>query len=117
MREPAQLVLACPILEIARTIACALIAEGKDKLRSCEDLAGLELIDGCIAIDARENPERTHIVNFESIAPVACPSDSAHQHFALILADTISYADFKERMAMHCCTRAELGVNNLLAEL
>ena len=49
------LILACPVVQIARSLTHTIIAHGKDKLRSCEHLASFQLIVGSIRIDGWYN--------------------------------------------------------------
>ena len=109
------LILACPVMQIARSLTHTIIAHGKNKLRSCEHLASFQLIIGSVRIDGRYNTQSAHVVNLESEAEVARPAYCTEHNLAFILLSRLVKAKLKERLCLHCCTCAELCVDNLLA--
>ena len=71
------LILARPVVEVARSLAHTMVAQGEDKLGRGEDLASLELIVGGVGVDGGQHTEHPHIVHLKGEAEVARPSNGA----------------------------------------
>ena len=109
------MILACPVMQVARSLAHAVVAHGEDKFRRREHLASLQLIVGSIRIDGRNNTQSAHVVHLEGEAEVARPSYRAEHHLALVLLGRLVEAKLEEGFGVHGSACAELGVDYLLA--
>ena len=112
-----QLVFAGPVVEVSGGRRRTVVAHREDELGSFEGLTSLEDIVGGIRIDAWDDAQAVDVVDLEGAAEVTRPVDGAEHHRSLVLTGGSVDAELEERLTLFGGARAELRVDDLLAEL